>query len=200
MTSEKKKFNFKALQVGINDERDGVSARLGANMVEMPDRFVRFAEKSQKRGGFDGKHTQVDEALVCVYLVEAFERIFDRSTEALNYVTNLIANTISLCDDREQRVKMATAFITHMSEHFESWNADSINTFAHQTNIIDKDKHKFVLEWEDDDNTSGTMSIIDRKSGEIIMHGIFGKLSEGEGNDALAKAIAEGFSGNRGDA
>ena len=198
--TDNKKIDWKKLQHVINDRDTGLCGMLDVDIELMDDEFVEFAISEDK-----SDKDAPNEALICAWFGKTFLELNERGAELINWITNLTANSISNCDNVQERIKMTTHFLSHMCSRFgESFGNKSIYEFAHMANIIDRDRHKFLLEWEDEsdkENRTGTMTIKDKGSGKIICHALFGSYKHNSKySSALSQALADGFTGGGGDA
>jgi hypothetical protein len=157
------------------------------------DRFVEFAEMTVEKEG--GGLKPVNEILITTLLVEVITKFITKGARSSNHIIDIMADSIALCDDVKERMKMTTHAVTVLHTNYGFGNKE-INKFAHQCRIIDEEKQKFHMEF-DEDNDSGTMTIKDIESGQILAQGLFGSMDK---VDALSQALKGGEMGITGDA
>lgn len=201
--------NWELLQAMCNNEEGGVMSKVmdALNMSNLDkkrskttirkivsDTFVEFATtQTHKKEKLKG--VEVSEILIFTLLIEVVSIFIKKGAHSLNHIVNVMTESISLCESVEDRIKMATRAITSLHESHGFGNRE-INMFAHECNIIDKEKEKFYVEF-DDKKHFGTMTIKNKKSGEIIMQGMFGAYNE---KDPVTQAIKDSMKGVTGDA
>jgi hypothetical protein len=199
-------INWKLLQLLCNNEKGGLMDTIigDLNLTKedhdgnvcyeiINDKFVEFAEKTVKEEG--GSLKPVNELLMITLLVEIVTKFITKGARSSNHLIDVMAESIALCDNVGERMKMTTHAVTILHTNYHFGNKE-INKFAHQCGIIDEEKQKFHMEY-DEKNESGTMTIKDIKTGKILAQGLFGSRDK---VDALSKAFKHGDMGITGDA
>ena len=199
-------INWKLLQALCNNKEGGLMDTImkdlnitkedhNGNVAHeiIKDRFVEFAEKTFEEEG--DRLKPVNEILITTLLVEVVTKFIRKGAHSSNHMIDLMADSIALCNSIEERMKMTTHAVTTLHTNYGFGN-EEINRFAHQCGIIDEEKQKFYMEYDEKDE-SGTMTIEDIKTGKILAQGLFGSRDK---VDALSNALKGGEMGITGDA
>lgn len=196
-------INWKLLQALCNSKEGGLMDTImnelnvvhggNVNYDIVKDKFVEFAEMTVEKEGDTLK--PINEILITTLLAEIITKFITKGARSSNHIVDIMADSIALCDGVKERMKMATHAVTVLHTSYGFGNKE-INKFAHQCGIIDKEKQKFHMEF-DEDNDSGTMTIKDIESGQILAQGLFGSMDK---VDALSQALKGGEIGITGDA